>query len=129
MPEASLRDMTSSNDEDDYEMTDSAVQEKNEVNILDVIIDKQKSDGNFEWTERLESEFGITSENPGNVKDGDWITALVVAVLKVKFPKDKVIWDLMVKKAVKALAKSLGGDQAKVDNLMAQANERVTKSK
>ena len=91
---------------------------------LTTLINLQRADGHFEWSDKLflitfVSERNLEKRQPKYVKSKDlWVTAFVLALLE-DMQDRKEIWELVVEKAKKFLCRSLTPEE--VQNLITEA--------
>ena len=73
---------------------------------MTAIIKLQSAGGSFKWGNAVETVLGKTKEEAMKTKpaeddsDTSWITALMVAVLRIKFEPSKELWELVADKAI-----------------------------
>ena len=86
---------------------------------LKEIIDLQLVSGAFQWDIILECVLSIrkadvikAAKRNGGIEV--WVTALVMAYLKIKVPTSKNLWELVVEKATKFLEGACGGELQKI---------------
>lgn len=97
---------------------------KVEEDKLTTLIGLQSSDGHFRWDDAVAKYSGSTKEDllskrqDPAISDDIWITAILVAMLE-SMAEDKDLWELVVLKAKKFLAKTMSQDQ--MEKLLATA--------
>ena len=97
---------------------------KAEEDKLTTLIDLQSSDGHFRWDDAVAGYLGSTKAElmskraDAAISDDIWITAVLIAMLE-SMAADKDLWELVVLKAKKFLAKTMNQDQ--VEKLLAAA--------
>ena len=85
---------------------------------LTSLINLQSSDGHFRWGEILtictnQNKDELSAKRPRLVKNDDlWLTAIAVALLEA-MEKDLDLWELVVLKARKFLAKHMSPEKVK----------------
>ena len=85
---------------------------------LTSLIDLQSSDGHFRWGEILtvctnQNKEELTAKRPSFAGNDDlWLTAIAIALLEA-MEKDMYLWELVVQKARKFLAKHLLQEEVK----------------
>jgi hypothetical protein len=101
---------------------------KKEEDKLTALVDLQTSDGHFKWGDGLERFAGKTKEElmanrPSFAGHDDlWVSAIVIVLLEA-MEAEKELWELVVAKARKFLAKSL--TQQQIEMLLAEAGKLV----
>lgn len=86
------------------------------------IIALQKFEGFWEWSKELCQIVGAKDDRK---RDSVFTTAMAVRFLEVKLKGESDVWDLVVEKARGWLVEQCGGDEAKVENLCAQADKVI----
>ena len=92
------------------------VSKKVEEDKLTTLIDLQSSDGHFRWDDVVAGFLGSTKEEVMSKRpavagsDDIWISAVLIAMLE-SMAEDKDLWELVVLKAKKFLAKTMAKDQ------------------
>ena len=92
------------------------VSKKVEEDKLTTLIDLQSSDGHFRWDDAVAGYLGSTKAElmskraDAAISDDIWITAVLIAMLE-SMAEDKDLWELVVLKAKKFLAKTMAKDQ------------------
>ena len=100
------------------------VSKKVEEDKLTTLIDLQSSDGHFRWDDAVAGYLGSTKDElmskraDAAISDDIWITAVLIAMLE-SMAADKDLWELVVLKAKKFLAKTMNQDQ--MEKLLAAA--------
>jgi hypothetical protein len=83
---------------------------------LTSLVDLQSSDGHFRWDDIVSSHAGKTKDElmlkrpDATVNEDLWITAIIITMLEA-MKEDKDLWELVVMKAKKFLAKTMSQDQ------------------
>ena len=87
--------------------------------IMNSIIDLQRSSGAFQWGSVLEKALKISKMDADKAaKDNGglevWVTALIIVYFKLKMTASKDLWELVVEKATKFVEKNSQGKTHKI---------------